>query len=406
MATDYRPGDVIMNKIELSSLDGKRTFDMSKQATKIDLYESVIQPLIHGEVIVVDSIGLLNGFPIIGEESLQLSFTTPGRRKIEHKFNVYAVDQVSIEGGNKTISYRLKLVSQEAYKNSAKLVNKRTKGNISDLISEIISSDLESEKRVQSEGTRGIDDHVLSNLTPLQAVDKLRHRAVSATNASSSYVFYESFNDGFSFVTLESMLAKAAKSPIGFFYDDALDTDILQSTFRDCIAYERLQTQNALEKIQAGALSNSVAKFDLITGAVTNIKYDSEQYEDIFASTGKTPRGSSPGFVKDYGKSTSRTFLVPYDSSGAENFIAEKVGVLHSFVDKISQNIVHILVHGDTDLKLGDGASVTVTAATGMTDKKTVTNRYAISKIRHMILNSNHPVYTQSMELLNNSFEA
>lgn len=404
MTEAYQTGDVNIRYINLKSLDGKRTFDLRNQITELNLYESAIQPLVHGDCCIVDAVGLYDGFPIIGEESIEISFTTASMKTITAKLNIYSVTDVQAESGNKVVKYNLNFVSQEAYKNATNILSQRYDGNISDIIPKIVSEGLSSKKNVRTEQTRGIDSHIVSNITPLQAIDKFRHRSVSTNNASSSFVFYEDLKSGFHFITLEEMLKNAKKPVAEYYFDDVVETDISQSKFRDIISLQKIQTQDTLSKLTAGSIRNVVQKFDLITGAVSTITYDSEKFEDVFVKTSKQARSPSADFVSKH-TDPARTFLVPYDSSRNDNFIPEKVGILHAFVDRISQNIVHILIPGDTSLSIGDGIKIKAVTPNGTTKAESTESQYAISKIRHMLLISARPVYTQSLELIGNAYD-
>jgi hypothetical protein len=407
---DFRPGDIKIEQCLLKSKDGKREYDIRLQARHIDIYESLTQPFFYGEIILADGIGLLRGFPIIGEETLQFTFSTPSLKSKELDLRVYNICDIADTDNKKLKIYTLKVCSPELLTNATKLISKRYKGNISDTVKKIVKDHLGSNKKVTVEKTKGIDDHLLSQVTPLQAIDKYRHRAVSAQYLSSSYVFYEDAT-GYNFVTLEKLIKEGKKKVADkvYFYDDNLDIEQAQVRFRDIIDMKELVDQNSLNKLQAGALKNVVKKYDLMTGEVKEVTFDSAQGDSLFQPTADKLKNNSSKFKQEYGKTTSKNFLVPFTSAtNEEDHIGEKVGTLHAFVEKIAQNIVLILIYGDSTVKLGDIIACNYTTSNALSkDKevKTVSYNYLISKIRHQITISDRPIYLQSLELLNSSYD-
>ncbi len=406
---DFRPGDVKISECLLLSKDGKREYDIRLQARHFDIYESLTEPLIFAEVIIADGIGLRRGFPLIGEETLKLSFNTPTMTEIELELSVYEVADIMQTDNNKTELYTLKLCSPELLTNASRLISKRYEGQISEIIKRIVQQDLASSKEVQVESTSGIDNHLVSQLAPLQVIDKFRHRAVSPQNKSSSYCFYEDRN-GFHFVTLEGLI-RVGKRTIAdkvFFADDNIDIEIEQVRFRDILDWDQLVDQNSVEKVQAGALKNVVTKFDLLTGETNDITYTNEQYQDIFETTGDISKNSTARFKNQYGESPAQTFLVPFSSDNNDDFIGEKVGILHGFVEKIAQNMMHILIHGDSSIEVGSIIACNFSSTNALSKEKevkVVSLNYLVSAVRHQITISDRPVYLQSLELMNSSYD-
>ncbi len=88
---DIIPGDVLLEKVDMISSDGKRTVTIKPQAKLISLYESIMSPVLYAEIMMADAVDLLRGFPIIGEEKVELEFSTPTLKTINVKLNVYAI---------------------------------------------------------------------------------------------------------------------------------------------------------------------------------------------------------------------------------------------------------------------------------------------------------------------------
>jgi hypothetical protein len=408
MSGQYIPGDVVIDLCTISSSDGQRKLDIRPQVTMINIYEAITQPVVVGEIDIFDAIGLLGGFPLLGEEIIDLKFTTPGRDSITFKFAVTKISNVVLSPNIKGKSYVLHIASRELMTSVTTLIERRVKGNISDEIASIVSNELASSKPfVEMEPTIGIENYLLSKVTALEAIDKLRHRSISATNKSSSYCFFET-SKGFSFITLEKLINQNIKNmgDRAFFYDETKTIDFAQVTFRNIINIEFVQQQDTLSNIRYGGISNNVKRFNLITGEMEDVSSKASKLDDKFQKTGPIARTNTTAFLAQHQRTTSTNMLFP-DGTGDQSLHAEKLGVLSAFVEKMLQNILRVYVYGDTNITAGDVVNCNISTATGMTSKEktTRTNNYIVAKARHIILNSARPNYTQSYELISNGFE-
>jgi hypothetical protein len=404
---DIIPGDVIIEKINLISSDGSRTVTIKPQAKFISVYESVMSPTLYGEILMADSIDLHRGFPIIGEEKVEIEFYTPTLKPINIKMNVFAVENLNVTADGKKKTYTLRLCSEEVLTNAKMLINRKLVKENYNNIQDILKSDLQTKKDIRLSVSKGVDEQLITNITPFEAIDKLRLRSVSMKYLSSSYCFFED-RWGYRFVSLEEMIDnnRTRTTQKHFVYDSSnIVTDVRKCTARHIIGWLPLKQNNTVDKIQSGSLNVKVQRIDLVTGDVKEFISGNED----FATTGKSASAGTSAFNQQYGQTTSRTFLVPYNSAGNELFIAEKIGPLHSFVDKVTQNLVHAHIYGDSDIYLGDLVGATVVTGSALTEggsfNKAAETNYLVTKIRHMIINGDRPQYTQSLELVNNSYD-
>jgi hypothetical protein len=191
-----------------------------------------------------------------------------------------------------------------------------------------------------------------------------------------------------------------------FFFDDNLDIEESQVRFRDILNFQQIRGHDTISQLQAGSFKNVIQKFDLLTGNYTTVEYKDEQFADIFAATGKSSTSQSSAFKQKHGKTTSVTKFIPFTTDHNEDTIQEKVGILHGFVEKIMQNMAVMYIYGDSNLKLGQVAAVTLTTGNALSQDrktKTVSKSYMVSSIRHILRITDRSGYTQSVELINNS---
>ena len=75
------PGDFEVQSIFLTSpsfKDSGKTIDLSFAWTEINLYEDIYSPAVSGDVTLVTSGGIVEGIPIIGEETLEIHMNVAG----------------------------------------------------------------------------------------------------------------------------------------------------------------------------------------------------------------------------------------------------------------------------------------------------------------------------------------
>lgn len=419
MEIDFHPGDVNLDELILTSADGYNVVDIRGQARHIDIYEGVNDSFLYGEIIIADGIDLKNTFPIIGEERVLITFNTPTFKPITMDLRVYAVENIQRTDNNRLTIYTLKVASVEYLTNASKRITKRYKGQISDFIKQIVTDDLGSSKKFDDvEATQGIDDFLIASANPLAAIDTFRLRSFSPEFKSSSYCFYED-REGYHFKTLEKMIKdkKAEATQTGaatnirsFYYDDNIDRTITQVRFRDVLGFNQLNDQNTIDRIEAGAFNNLVHNFDMFTGEMTEIKYESQINKDIFQQTATKERFGTDPFVEKYGKEPAQTFLVPFSSERENDNVGEKMGHLHSFIEQVAQNLAHMLIYGDSSLMIGDMIAVNYTNpvdkdSKSEEDQEIITRNFLVSHIRHQITVSTRPVYLQSLEMMNSSYD-
>lgn len=407
--TDVLPGDVKLHSIKLMSEDKQRAYDLLAQVTSIDLYESILSPVIYCELGIADSIGLQQSFPIIGEEYVSIAFETPSSKTpATYLFRVNQVMNGEIQENNKMVTYTLQCVSAELIRNASRFVTKPYEMTIDQVVKEIITDELVTEKPFHIETTVGIEKGMITRMQPFKAIDFLRRRAVSGQYKSSSWVFYEA-RDGYHFTTIEQLMSDGAKiqstgrSDKEFFFDMARKDNLSSVTMRNILAYNQMSFVDTVTKIQQGGLYNEVSSFDILTGAVRKIKSDPQQQYEFADGKSGAPMNTS-GFIRNHASSTARTKFVPISSDKPSTQRPEKISMQASFVQSITQNIVQIHIYGDTQLNLGDVIKCNFPSATTIDNDSGVSRldsgNYMISKIRHIILNTDRPQHTIALELI------
>jgi len=411
-STTVQPGDIELIDIILLSEDQKRTYSLMSQVASFEIFESITSPVMFAELHIADSIGLLQSFPIIGEEFVKLSFKTPKNKgePATFLFRVNEVKNKTVNDGNKRLSYSLQLCSSELIKTSNVKLTKKEKANISTMIRSIIEEDIETQKPVNIDATVGIEEVLITGLQPFRAIDFLRQRAVSGEYKSSSFCFFEN-RKGFNFTTVEKMIDTGAKkissggSDKIFFFDTARKDGFENVTMRNILSYNQLTFVNSISKISSGGLNNQVQQFDIITGDVKKVTYTDNVGADQFKkSSGTSSAQNTTAFTKNHGRTTTVTRIVPMTSEKPPLQLGEKLSNLQAYAQKISQNIVLIHIYGDSDINCGDMIECRFPSGVDADNEQGVSRldsgNYLVSKVRHIVLNGDRPQYTMALELI------
>jgi hypothetical protein len=416
MADNYTKSDAVdIKTLKLFSADGKKQYDLTAQVAEFSVYEDIMYPVTRAEFTVIDAVDILTSFPIIGEETIEVEFGTPGFDiTCFYRFHVNSVNNQTVDHSAKSRSYIIRASSEEfIFSNASLMTGKIGPGHADELVAAVLQRVTKKvsgkPKTLAIERTKGLLDILVSRLKPFQVIDMIRKRSVSEKYVSSSYVFFEN-KRGFNFCTIEFLLdqLKDNVNDKVFFYDTVGNSDAKNMNTRNVLSLKNITQVNNTKKMTGGGLHNSVKRFDLMTGDVTQTTYKNNEQQHKFKAAKNTPIGlNTTHFEQTHtGDEPSSSLLVPHSSHLPENYIDASMGAKHAFIIKMGQNIYQAHVNGDTALTAGDIITINIPNPTGDTggskDSRLTSGNYLISKLRHMIINNNagQKSYTVSMELI------
>lgn len=400
-AKNYEPGDVNIIKVVLqkTASGSQLPVDIKPQMLSMSIYEDIEEPSMVVELTMIDSINLVQDYPIVGEEIISVSFFTPGRdNPTKLNFLVYSVESTGTSPTSKGSIYILKGVSPAHYFNSSELVEKSYKDTVDEIVKDIIKTTLQgsqySTKNVNVEKTKGILPLTIPRLKPFQAIDLLRQKAVSAEFASGgSFVFFEN-QYGYQFKSIEGIL-KEGKQEVKtkvFTYapDTGSDNDRKQYSFRNIIRYNHLGKFDSIEKLNSGIVVNTVQSFDILTKMSETTEFKLSEKAKTFVTTENNARlPNSNEFIEKYSKSAAKKFFMAKDTSRGDDYIHTNIGSKSAYASLLNQNAVRILVHGDNYLSAGDLIELNLPETSGTTEKKindrNNSGNYLITKLRHIL---------------------
>lgn len=274
-------GDVSIDKVQVVTSSGFYQ-DITAQVINVQFYEDIFSPFISGSLIVKESLDLVNLFPFVGEEFVDLEITTPtlDQSKIKGRYYIYKLSDRELVG-DRNVVYQLHFISVEALVDMNKKVSKVYVGNVAKLVKDFMTdkvNGLQTDKEVIVEETIR-DAKFISNFwSPIKCINHLTEFALNKNN-TPNYVFFEN-RDGFYFVSLDALYKNGVKQE--FIYDkytrDNLDskgasTRNIEEDYKRITKLSIPTGFDYIDRIRTGAFSSK-----LLTWDITRKLYNSKMY--------------------------------------------------------------------------------------------------------------------------------
>ena len=417
MTVNINPGEVDIKRFQLIHTSGK-VIDLTGYVEQLDIFESVKSPSIFAKMLVVDTIGMADNL-LIGHSDVEIeyvSYSGPGTSvPTLFKLKILSVLGAAAGPSNKYKKYTVSMASQEFIKSSSINITENFNNTSHDEMIKQVLGYLKTEKPLSIESTKGIDSIPVSKMKPFQAIDKIRQRAVSKSEKSSAYCFYEN-NKGYTFATIEKIIAEGKKDPSvakgdrNFRLDTVGRNTFADSDWRTILAHEHVKMENILEMIAHGGLKNNTWAFNLSSGQYELVAFNKKDNDNEF-NLNPEALNLLQTISDEYGSGTDQ------DSSGSQSLIpildnrelqrVEKQSYLRAYTLKLLSNMMNIHIHGDSVLSAGSVIHIDFPVISDITEQKSnklISGNYIITQIRHIIIPTGKPKYSQACEILRTGF--
>jgi len=401
MTKSFEAGDIVVTKVLLEKLDGSADpIDIKPQAVEISIYEDISEPTMMVEIILSDSINLVELFPIVGEEQLTIVFNTPYvEQRAKFVFNIFSVESSVMNSQSTSSIYVLKGVTPLHFTNAVNFVEKSYNDSISNIAKEILEKTISDtrgfNKEVYVEPTKGSTPLIIPSCHPFQAIDLLRQRAVSATSKTgSAFLFFEN-QQYIHFRSLENLMKVSSieqDTQNGRSYTYEPNSNNLKTglNYRNILNFNYLTKFDTISKLVSGAFNTQIETFDILQKNTSVVEYDySSKQSSIPTLDSKLNIGNSQSFINEYSPKNAVRFFSIKDSSLGENYVSEYTPLSTALNSFIGQNLVRILIYGDSELKAGDVINLKIPNARGTTAPDSQDRYYSgsflIIRLRHNI---------------------
>lgn len=413
----FIPGRGEVESVVMTSGDGAKTQNIAGQVVTVEIYEDVTSAVMFADFTLADAIGLIELFPILGEEKITIKYRAliPGQKMLEQTFRVVAVVSHDSTSTQNIQTYSLKCVDQEFFISTRKIVQKAYNTTCSSIVSDIIKQYIATDTNLFIETTRGSQDYIVPRLSPFQAIDAVRQRSVSTSFSYSPFVFFRG-QQGFAFTSLANLFTKGAdvKSRKYTYRNIKVTHDNDNKPFA---AFERSPSveqyniltfsapikTNTVQKMDTGAFGSATARFDLLTKNFTVKEFDSQKASAY--KLGLPGAMVTKGFLQEQSSTDNqiRNFHV-WDSSRPETFEQEFLSEKKAYIGMLLQDSLIININGDNTIKVGDVIDIELPSPSVTTsskkDSKTSSGEYLVAKVKHIIVLDSVTSYTTSLHLV------
>ena len=272
-----RASDAHIEFIELITPDG--VYDLKDKLITFDMYESLYRKTITIEIAINDSTNLPFHAPLLGEEYLNFRFNT---KSSSGDTDIWPGSMFLVEITDRYITkdrqqvYILHFISQQGMHSMNSTVSRSFNAKpISDIVESIYYDYLYdgSSNDITVEPTLGIENIVVPNLKPLEAIDWLSKRAVNK-NGVPNYVFWESNGESY-FKSIDSLLGG---STVSNFVLNPISNDStkLRALSNGVIEIDELQIIsgfNVSRNVEDGYYASKLVTHDIVTKKIEESTY-------------------------------------------------------------------------------------------------------------------------------------
>ena len=397
-AAPLKGGDFLLRELTLTSKSSPTNpikFNVPGVFVELNIYEDLFENVLKGTFDFIDNQGIAELIPIIGDETLELSFSTPGgegtkvntdskematlesgagsEEAVKQRFHVY--DCIEIGDEQKKKMYKLFFVSSEYVYSTKMKISKGYKGKryheiVKDALAKINKTpgfNKEWQKKAFIEETATPQNVIVPNWTPFQAINFCAARSLSSDITESTqdgaaasqlpfaggslFVFYEKLGTGFFYESIESMIIKQKSQKNIPMYQYIPKTAggasrNLKVSFFGVEQFNVKGSFKSLENLGFGMYGSRLIAYDPIRMKYDEVKYDYYKKEDnpvtqsTNPDTGVTEESEDPAQAKD---DSARIFA---------DFIATDIHPTEKVANKLISEDSDFLGSNDASIKL------------------------------------------------------
>ena len=265
-------GEIDVQKLQIVSSKGI-AIDVRHMILSLNIFEDIFSPFITGSIVIKDALDLVNYFPLVGDETLNITLATPGFTNkgtfIDNVFRIYKLADREM-AGDRAVSYTLHFISVEAILDLNIKISRSYNDNIGKLAGKLLEeySLKPDSDRFHIEPTINGLSYVSNFWSPMKNLNYLADQAVNV-NGSPTFLFFENRN-GLNFISLESLYNTDA---VREFVKDDYSRDIHSNgSIRNIeMDYSRILNLSIptsfdyIQNIQNGTYSSTLITHDITT---------------------------------------------------------------------------------------------------------------------------------------------
>ena len=408
-------GEIVLDNVSILNADGLRKVDITFLFMELNLYEDIFSNSLSGSVTLVENFNLISGFPIIGEEVLEVEFHTnalpDGKNRFKKTFHIYKVSN-RVAANDKKNVYILHLMSQEVLIDTNTKISKAYSGYGENIVTDIFNEHFKAFETplFVSEASSNYVKFVANYWSPFKSINYACSRSASKDSFKTpSFLFFEN-SRGFNFTSLSNIYAKEPVT--AYFYDtnqkrirnqDGESVRDVEREYQTAESMEIEYTVDFLERMMHGVYGNKMYEFDILN---KTFNYSSYGYFDNFNDTTHLEKNPMCTFAFANNARISSNVSMPFvhdmfKTDSSSDIKLKRIPLLA----QSEMYKVNLSVPGRTDVGAGDvvifnmmdNSSVGTAdeaKSADMTDKY-YSGRYMVGAIMHRITQTRHKMQLQ-----------
>jgi hypothetical protein len=244
--------------------------DISGIFEEINIFDSILMPVISGNILIKDSIGLSGKLLFDGSEAILIDIVKSENSEVasfKKAFRIFKQSNRKEDGLNSEI-YILDFVSDELMYSDQQRINQSYETTYTEIVKRIMSDYLQVTPNNLGgyfDNSSGVRKVVIPNLRPIEAIQWCAKRSVDA-NRSPNFMFYQNLT-GYNFVTLSNLLTQEEILDIKFEAKNLKDNNPINE-ISSARTIEVVKQTDGIEKTRSGVNAGKFIGFDPLTRVV------------------------------------------------------------------------------------------------------------------------------------------
>jgi hypothetical protein len=244
--------------------------DISGIFEEINIFDSILMPVISGNILIKDSIGLSGKLLFDGSEAILIDIVKTENSEVasfKKAFRIFKQSNRKEDGLNSEI-YILDFVSDELMYSDQQRINQSYETTYTEIVKRIMNDYLQVTPNNLGgyfDNSSGVRKVVIPNLRPLEAIQWCAKRSVDL-NRSPNFMFYQNLT-GFNFVTLSNLLTQEEILDIKFETKNLKGNNPINE-ISSARTIEVVKQTDGIEKTRSGVNAGKFIGFDPLTRVV------------------------------------------------------------------------------------------------------------------------------------------
>lgn len=366
---------------------GKREYDLSLLIPAFTITESIDLDCINGYAKVIDSAGLLEGYPLRGEERIYIEVDDAlGNNRVFHMF-LWKIDNISVSDINKQLTYVIHFVSYQRFKASLKRVITAYDRPASEIALDLFINNYRLTRAANPSDDSAkveigyVEDEIskelvyekvsdpmritIPNMTPMQAMKFVAMRSFSNDSPSCTFRFFESANY-FYFISDEGLYKKSEEANRIFNFtstDIPKNQGLLNQQMSNFDSLNVIKRVDTISDLVDGTYRSKCYVLDINYGIYKEIDYNFTERRNLYYKDTTVPNDRhTDKFIADtFTPENSKKFYIvqTYDEqsagsvAGNQNY-PEIIGNRIGYSNHVQSLSVSASSPGRLDITCGD----------------------------------------------------